>query len=52
MHLEVAADNAPALALYQRAGFETVGRRRGYYARIEGPAQDAVLMRRALNTPR
>ena len=28
--LEVAADNDPAIALYRSAGFEQVGRRKGY----------------------
>ena len=48
--LDVAADNNAALALYAGAGFETLGRRRGYY-RV-GPNQrvDAIVMRRALNT--
>jgi ribosomal-protein-alanine N-acetyltransferase len=48
--LDVAADNQAALALYAGAGFETLGRRRGYY-RV-GPDQrtDAIVMRRALNT--
>lgn len=45
--LEVAADNAPALALYVRAGFVEIGRRPGYYPRAEG-AMDALLMRRRL----
>ncbi len=31
MFLEVAVDNAAALALYARAGFAPVGTRRGYY---------------------
>lgn len=31
MHLEVAATNAPAQALYARFGFTQVGRRKGYY---------------------
>jgi ribosomal-protein-alanine N-acetyltransferase len=48
--LEVAADNAPALALYDRAAFDEAGRRRGYYRRPDGSRMDAVLMRRALNT--
>lgn len=46
--LEVAADNAAALALYQRLGFETTGRRKGYYARPGQPAVDAVTMSRSL----
>ena len=41
--LEVEEANAPARALYQRAGFADVGRREGYYA-ANGAA--AVVMRR------
>ena len=52
MWLEVAADNAPALALYGRTGFEAAGRRPAYYARRDGPAVDAVLLRRTLNPAR
>jgi ribosomal-protein-alanine N-acetyltransferase len=43
--LEVAEDNAPALALYASARFLPVGRRTGYYRRA-GVALDAVLLRR------
>jgi ribosomal-protein-alanine N-acetyltransferase len=50
MFLEVAEDNAAALALYAQAGFSRVGRRGGYYARRGAPAVDAIVMRRALNT--
>ena len=39
--LEVRAGNAPALGLYEKLGFEVVGRRRNYY-REEG--EDALLM--------
>jgi len=46
MFLEVADGNDPALALYAAAGFETVGRRRGYYA----SGADALVMRRDLNS--
>ena len=50
MFLEVAADNAGAIALYEKAGFETVGRRAGYYGRAGAPSVDALVMRRALNS--
>lgn len=43
--LEVAADNAPALALYHALGFVEVGRRAGYYT---SPPADALLLRAAL----
>jgi ribosomal-protein-alanine N-acetyltransferase len=47
--LEVAADNAMALALYESEGFRTVGLRSGYYHRERGPAIDAWLLRRTLD---
>jgi len=50
--LEAAEDNAAALALYARAGFEITGRRRGYYRAVSGARTDAVLMRRTLNSTR
>lgn len=40
--LEVRADNAGAIALYERAGFAPIARRTSYYA----PGEDAVIMRR------
>ena len=43
LFLEVAEDNAPALALYAALGFTPVGRRRSYYARHDGAA-DAIVM--------
>lgn len=46
--LEVAADNIPALALYEGCGFARAGLRRAYYARTDSPAADAIVMRRAL----
>lgn len=49
--LEVAADNPAALNLYRRSGFQEVGRRLGYYARPSGPAADALVLRRTLNSP-
>jgi ribosomal-protein-alanine N-acetyltransferase len=39
--LEVRADNAAAIGLYQRAGFAASGRRSGYYM---GSGADALLM--------
>lgn len=46
--LEVAADNAPALALYESAGFSGAGRRRGYYQGPEGRRTDALVLARDL----
>ena len=48
MFLEVAVDNIAALRLYEAAGFERSGLRRGYYDRGEGVRVDAVVMRRDL----
>ncbi len=47
--LEVAESNAPARALYSRAGFAVTGRRRGYYHAPDGTAVDALMM--ALQQP-
>lgn len=41
LFIEVAADNAAALALYRAAGFQEAGRRRAYYA---DSGQDALVM--------
>ena len=43
--LEVRAGNEAAQKLYQRCGFEVVGRRRDYY---RAPTEDALLMSRSL----
>lgn len=58
LFLEVAADNAPALALYRHLGFADIGRRKGYYpGESAGSARrDALTMRLDLShldpTPR
>jgi ribosomal-protein-alanine N-acetyltransferase len=49
MFLEVARDNAAALALYATAGFRQVGTRPRYYAREASPPVDALVLRRDLN---
>lgn len=41
LFLEVAEDNAAARALYDRAGFRLIGRRKGYYA---GGNTDALVL--------
>ena len=47
--LEVRPSNEAALALYHSAGFEAVGRRRGYYPAAGGSGpEDAIVMRLAL----
>jgi ribosomal-protein-alanine N-acetyltransferase len=46
--LEVAEDNAAALALYAGLGFEPAGIRRGYYRRADASLMDARLLRRTL----
>lgn len=48
--LEVRESNARALQLYLRSGFETVGRRKGYYPAVQG-REDAIVMRRPLSDP-
>ncbi|MGV8976977.1 MAG: ribosomal protein S18-alanine N-acetyltransferase [Cellulomonas sp.] len=48
VYLEVRVDNDPALRLYERAGFERMGRRRGYY---QPENIDAWTMSLALGAP-
>ena len=45
--LEVRPSNGPALALYARAGFQTIGRRKGYYP-AHGGREDGLVMSLAL----
>ena len=51
LFLEVADDNAAALALYARCGFLQVGRRPRYYARAKGSNRDALLLSLNLHEP-
>lgn len=48
VHLEVEEGNAPALALYRRAGFQETGRRAGYYPKPDGTRAAALIMTSAL----
>ena len=48
LYLEVAADNATALRLYQRLGFAESGRRKAYYERPGMPSEDAIILSLAL----
>ncbi len=48
LFLEVEAENAPALALYRRFGFETVGERKAYYRKADGGMALAFILRRSL----
>lgn len=41
--LEVRESNLPAIALYERFGFNEIGRRRGYYPAVGG-REDALVM--------
>lgn len=46
--LDVAADNDPAILLYQRCGYAQCGIRRAYYLRENAPNMDALVMQRSL----
>ncbi len=45
MFLEVETDNQPAIALYKAFGFAEIGQRKGYYAKPDGTAATALVMR-------
>ncbi|ETR77996.1 alanine acetyltransferase [Afipia sp. P52-10] len=47
--LEVEENNQPAVRLYQRAGFRTVGRREQYYRDPTGAKLNALVMQRDLS---
>ncbi len=44
--LEVRVSNGAAIALYEKAGFETVGKRRNFY---RAPTEDALIMKKTLS---
>lgn len=46
--LEVAESNQPARALYAQLRLTEVGRRRGYYRKAQGKAEDALILARDL----
>ncbi|MFD0978352.1 GNAT family N-acetyltransferase [Tropicimonas aquimaris] len=46
--LEVSAENAPAIALYETSGYLRAGQRRGYYAAPDGRRIDALLFSKSL----
>ncbi|WP_174803733.1 GNAT family N-acetyltransferase [Martelella limonii] len=48
MLLEVSAENAAAIALYQKLRFVEVGRRKAYYTHDDGTRTTALVMRREL----
>lgn len=44
--LEVRRSNARAIAVYENAGFSSIGVRKGYYPAHENQREDAIVMRR------
>lgn len=49
IYLEVAADNPPAIALYEALQYQISGRRKLYYRRAAGDRIDAVVMAKDLD---
>ena len=47
--LEVAEDNAPAVALYRATGYAEAGKRPGYYRRPDGSRVGAIIMQKSLS---
>lgn len=47
--LDVAADNLPAIALYEHSGYRACGLRKGYYLRENNQKIDAIVMESALD---
>ncbi len=45
LHLEVEADNVPAVSLYRSLEFETVGERTAYYSQGQEEGRSALVMR-------
>ena len=50
MLLEVRISNLPAIRLYEKAGFEYIGRRKNYY-RYDGIQEDALVMEWVFSFP-
>jgi [ribosomal protein S18]-alanine N-acetyltransferase len=44
LFLEVGQNNAAAIALYKKLGFQQVGQRKGYYEHPGAPAEDALVL--------
>lgn len=51
IYLEVGADNPGAQALYEKSGYQIVGRRPDYYERSDGNRVDAMVMRLSVGKP-
>lgn len=47
--LEVEENNRPARALYEKAGFDVIGRRERYYKEASGAELNALVMQRGLS---